>query len=572
IFKKQKWLDNQPGRGTNSVTRNLVVSTGINGEAWSKWTWDLHYTHGESRDSITGVNNGNNQFHDAQADTVIENGQLKCWNNTQAAISQLGDLYPGCVPLDPFGPTSISDAAFKYWSRNTNAALTNGLDDIAGSISGDLFELPAGPVRVALSGEARWMSYDIKSNASPTALVNCSGLRLCGDANPGGAVTQALWDNNTLANVSARQSVWEFALEGNIPVIKDVPLIQSFNVDVAGRYTDYSVSGSVQTWKVGLDWHVNDDVRFRGTTSVDIRAPTLNDLFQPTTSSSSGFFDLLTNFAGTGTQVVTQGNSKLVPEVARTYTAGIVLTPSWIPGLTASADFYNINLRNSIQNVNGTNVQIQALCNNSGGASPFCALYKRPISATSTSSANYPTAVLSQVLNTAFQATEGEDYEIDYHFNMADIDDSLPGGVSLRALLNVSPKINTVQFLGANRTYTNQPKGHATFFADYTLGDWSFDAQWHYFSGANKNQLAINPQIYAERRVQSFDTTDFTVTRNVTFDEKSTAQMYFSVQNVANNNPPITIGSSGNPGFGIPVLIGEDYMGRYFTIGIRGKF
>lgn len=566
-FQMLKWLDNTVGRGTNSVTRNLTLSTGLNGTLLGKYSWDFHYTHGESRDSITGVNNGNNQFQRAQSDVAVENGQVKCWNNTAAAIAQFGDLYPGCVPLNPFGPTSITDPAFKYWSRNTNAALTNSLDDIAGSITGDLFELPAGPVRIALSGEMRWLGYDIKSNASPTARVDCTGLRLCG--NP---ATQTLWDNNVIAAVSARQNVWEFALEGNIPVIRDVPLVQSFDVNLAGRYTNYSVSGSVQTWKVGLDWHVNDDVRFRGTTSVDIRAPTLNDLFQPSTSSSTGYFDLLTNFAGSGTQNITQGNPLLVPEVARTYTAGVVFTPSWFPGLTASVDFYNINLRNAIGQINGTNTQVQALCNNSGGTSPFCALYQRPISATNATPANYPTAVFSQNLNAAFTATEGVDYEIDYNFKLADIEESLPGLVNLRGLLNISPKINSVQFPGANRTYTTNPKGYATLMADYTLGNWNVGVLWHYFGEATKNGLAVNPQIYAIPRVASFNTTDITITKNITFENDSTAQLYLSVQNIANNNPPVTTGSSGNPGFGIPVIQGEDFMGRYFTIGIRGSF
>jgi iron complex outermembrane receptor protein len=564
-FQMVKWLDNTVGRGTNSVTRNLTLSTGLNG-GFGNYTWDIHYTHGESRDSITGVNNGNNQFQRAQSDVVVENGQVKCWNNTAAAIAQFGDLYPGCVPLNPFGPTSISDPAFHYWSRNTNAVLTNSLDDVAGSITGDVFKLPAGPVRVALSGEMRWLGYDIKSDASPTAVVNCTGLRLCGGP------TQTLWDNNTIAAVSARQNVWEFALEGNIPVIKDVPLIQSFDVNLAGRYTNYSVSGSVQTWKVGLDWHVNQDVRFRGTTSIDIRAPTLNDLFAPTSSSSTGYFDLLTNFAGSGTQLVTQGNPALVPEVARTYTAGVVFTPSWIPGLTASVDFYNINLRNAIGSINGTNTQVQALCNNSGGSSPFCGLYQRPFPITNTTSANYPTAVFSQNLNAAFTATEGVDYEIDYNFKLADIEESLPGMLNLRGLLNISPKINSIQFPGANRTYTTNPKGYATIIADYTIGNWSVDVLWHYFGEANKNGLAVNPQIYAIPRVAAFDTTDITITKNITFENDSTAQVYFSVQNIANNNPPITTGSSGNPGFGIPVIQGEDFMGRYFTIGIRGNF
>jgi iron complex outermembrane receptor protein len=571
-FNIQKWLDNQPGRATNSVTRNLNLSTGFNGQLLGKYDWDFHYTHGESRDSITGVNNGNNQYLDASRDAVVDtDGTVKCYNDTAAAIAQFGNLYPGCVPINAFGPTSITDAAYHYWSRNTEAALTNTLDDVTGSVSGDIFDLPAGPVKVALSGEMRWLGYNVKSNASPTALVNCKGLRLCGN----GTDTQALWDNNTLANVNANQNVWEFAAEAGLPVIKDVPLVQSFNIDVAGRYTDYSDSGAVQTWKIGLDWHVNGDIRFRGTTSIDIRAPTLNDLYSPTTFSSAGFFDLLTNFAGTGTQIVTQGNPNLVPEVARTYTAGIVLTPRWIPNLTASADFYNINLRNAITTTNATNTQIQALCNNSGGSSRFCTLYQRPIPFGQpgfNTPANYPTGVFSQNLNAAFQATEGEDYEVDYHFNMADIVDSLLGGVSLRALLNVSPKIDSIQFPGANRTYTGNPKGHATLFADYTLGNYSLKAEWHYCSGANKNTLAVNPQIYSDPRVGSFNTVDITVSRDLHFDDNAIGQVYLSVQNIANANPPIAIGDSGNPGFGIPVVGNEDYMGRYFTIGVRGNF
>jgi outer membrane receptor protein involved in Fe transport len=501
---------------------------------------------------------------------VLDNGTVKCYNDTAAAIALYGNLYPGCVPINAFGPTSITNEAYYYWSRNTTAVLTNTMDDVAASISGDVFKLPAGPVRVALSGEARWLGYNIDSGASPTALVDCTGLRLCGN----GTGTQTLWDNNTIANVNASENVWEFALEAGIPVVKDLPLIQSFNVDVAGRYTDYSVSGAVQTWKVGLDWQVNDDVRFRGTTSRDIRAPTLNDLYQPSSSSSSGYFDLLTNFAGTGTQVVTQGNPDLVPEVARTYTVGMVLTPSWIPGLMASVDYYTITLHNAIGSVNGTNTQIEALCNNSGGTSPFCALYQRPFApgtAQYTTPANYPTAVFSETLNAAYQATEGEDYEIDYHFNMAKIYGTLPGSVTLRGLLNISPKIDSIQFPGATKTYTNAPKGHATIFADYTVGNWSLSGQWHWFGGANKNTVAVNPLIYAEPRVPSFSTTDLTLTRTITFDNNSTMQVYLSVQNIANANPPITIGSSGNPGFGIPVIPGEDYMGRYFTIGLRGN-
>src|SRR6185437_9977225 len=129
------------------------------------------------------------------------------------------------------------------------------------------------------------------SNASPTAKVDCTGLRLCSSLTP-------LWQQNTVASATANNNVWEFAGEAEIPLLKDIPLVQSVDANLAGRYTDYSTSGAVQTWKVGLDYHVNDDIRFRATTSVDIRAPTLNDLFSPQQSSVTSFTDLHTGGYG----------------------------------------------------------------------------------------------------------------------------------------------------------------------------------------------------------------------------------------------------------------------------------
>ena len=574
IFNIQEWYDAPDRvRNTNAVTRNLVLFAGFNGQWLGKYDWELRYTHGESRASVSGINNGNNQYHVAQQDAVIENGILKCWNSTAAAIAQYGDLYPGCVPLNPFGPNVTSDAAYRYWSRTTNFVLTNIMDNVSAAISGDLFDLPAGPVRAALSGEARWLDYAVKSNATPTALVDCTGLRLCG--NP---LTQTLWDNNTLASVSANQGVWEFSAEADIPLLVNKPFIQTLEATLAGRYTDYSVSGPVQTWKVGLGWQVNGDLRLRGTTSIDIRAPTPNDLYAPTTSTSIGYFDILTNFAGTGTQQITQGNPNLVPEVARTYTVGVVLTPSFLPGLTASVDFYSINLHNAIGSVTGANTQVQALCANSGGASPFCALYRRPIAFGQPgydSAANYPTAVLSQNLNAAFQKTEGVDYEVNYSFNLADIDKSWPGQVNLRGMLNIAPVINSMQFPGASVTRATIPKGRFSLFADYTLGNWSVNGQMQWFSGFDKNGILPGQpaaqQIFAQPRVSSFLTMDLAVSKRIPFENGSDMELYFAVQNVGNQIPPIVTGSSGNPGAGIPTPPGEDLMGRYFTIGVRGN-
>ncbi|HEX4272314.1 MAG TPA: TonB-dependent receptor [Rhizomicrobium sp.] len=579
-FKVSEWYA-APNRyrDTNNVTRNIVSTTGVNGVVFKDFAWEAHYTHGESRLSTTGLFNGNNQFHDAAQDAVIgPNGNIVCYNDTTAAIAQYGNLYPGCIPINTFGNNVTTDAQYTYWSRSTHFTESNIMDDIAADISGSLFQLPAGPVKVALAAEMRWLDYTIDSNASPTAVVNCTGLRLCGNAAGTGpvnqaTVTQTLWDNNTLPSTTASENVWEFSGEVGVPILKDVPLVQSLDADIAGRYTNYSISGSAETWKVGLDWHVNDSVRFRGTTSVDIRAPTLNDLFSPKVSASGPFLDPLTNFNPGGIQTITGGNPNLQPETSRTYTGGVVLTPSFIPGLTLSVDYYQIKLKDAITTIPGSNTAVANICIASGGSSPFCSLYVRPFPYTNTTPANYPTLLLSQSLNAAFNVTEGEDYEIDYGFDTADIWSDLTGMVNLRALLNVAPENTTSSFPGAPLTYTQQPKGHATLFANYTLGDWSVDAQWHWFSGGNnQNVFGSGATYYAQNRYSSFSTTDFTLTKRITFGDGTVMSAYFNVQNAFDDVPPYTFGSSGNPGSifgGTPQ--GEDIMGRYFTIGVRGN-
>jgi iron complex outermembrane receptor protein len=587
-FKVSEWYQNPNRyRDTNNVTRNIVSTTGVNGVVFNDFAWNAHYTHGETRLSTTGLFNGNNQFHDAAQDAVIDPAthNIVCYNSTAAAVAQYGNLYPGCIPINTFGNNVTTDAQYTYWSRSTHFTESNIMDNIAADISGNLFQLPAGPLKVALAGEMRWLDYTIDSNASPVQVVNCTGLRLCGNAAGTGpvnqaTVTQTLWDNNTLPSTHASENVWEFSAEIGVPILKDLPLVQNFDADLAGRYTNYSVSGSAQTWKIGLDWHVNDDIRFRGTTSVDIRAPTLNDLYSPQVSSSGPFLDPLTQFNPGGIQTLSGGNPNLVPETSRTYTGGVVLTPRFIPGLTVSVDYYNIKLKNAIGPVSGSNTAIANICVASGGTSPLCSLYVRPFPYTNTTPANYPTVLLSQNLNAAFASTEGEDYEIDYGFDTADVLSDLSGLVNLRALLNVAPVLNSATFPGAPiqhgygvGTTTASQKGHATIMGSYTLGDWNVDAQWNWFSGLNNNGVFGPGQTYyAQDRVGSFSTTAFTLTKKITFDSGMVMSAYFNVQNAFDDVPPYTVGSSGNPGSifgGTPP--GEDVMGRYFTIGVRGN-
>ena len=69
-------------------------------------------------------------------------------------------------------------------------------------------------------------------------------------------------------------------METVVPLAKNASWAEDLDLNAAARVTGYSVSGVVNTWKVGLTYQPIDDLRFRSTYSRDIRAPTVGDLYQ----------------------------------------------------------------------------------------------------------------------------------------------------------------------------------------------------------------------------------------------------------------------------------------------------
>jgi len=369
-----------------------------------------------------------------------------------------------------------------------------------------------------------------------------------------------------------------------VPLLKDVPMFQDLSMDIAGRYTNYSTSGETQTWKFGTNWHVDSNIMFRGTMSMDIRAPNLNDLFQPVGISSTGFQDQLTS-ASPGTQLVSRGNPNLLPEQAHTYTLGTVLTPEFIPGFTFSADWYTTHMSGAIQAISYQSGVVQTLCIQSAPAynSPYCSLAIRPFAPGTpqfTTAANYPTQLLNQPFNTAKVAMEGFDVEIDYNWDMEDIASWLPGSMSFRHLLTYQPVNQTQQLPGVFYSWAQQPKTRQTTFLAYQLGDWGLNLQNQWLSGMKKassdNALNGNTQNYAAPRISSWNVLDVTVARRFDFMGGS-ANAYFAVNNIGNTRAPLWPTNAGNPGLFYPVggNLGNNYwddMGRYFTIGLKGNF
>ena len=570
------------GYQSNGLQRNLQFTTGADGSFFGdRFNWDLYYIHGEGRLHEDDPTNINYQRMYAAIDGVPGStpGTVACWVSTTANAS----LYPGCVPINPFGANAVgmnmvTTQMNNYISGDTGFWLTNIMDNVGGSVSGNIFDLPAGPIKAALSGEARWVALDIQSNASPTATVDCTGLRtsvpgappnvLCNPATP-------LWQNNTVAALPrVTENVWEFAGEVNIPIVKGLPLIQTLNADIAGRYTDYSISGAVQTWKIGLDWHLSDDFRLRATNSIDIRAPTLNDFFSPINQGIQSFSDILHTGVTNQNFAVSTGNPNLVPEVARTYTAGLVFTPAFIPNLIASVDYYTIVLKNAISNLSGNTTSIQSLCETSGGTSPYCALIVRPLPFSDRTPANFPTQILSLPVNTAFNKLEGLDIELNYHIALEDVYSPLPGNLAFRLLSSLQPVNQAIQYPGAPLTFTSYPKGRVNLFLTYQVDNWSLDILDRWISGFKK--LTQFGQIYADPRVPSINYIDINLDRQFVVDD-NTLDAYISTQNVFDQRPHVSPTNGTSPGLyfmGVqgPITSLYDAIGRYFTVGVRATF
>jgi outer membrane receptor protein involved in Fe transport len=574
-FVMGKFLDGGPGQeqGGRAVDRLLSVATGLDGH-WGGYSWSLYYSHGEARENSVVTANQDYQHLYAAQDAVlappgtgpggitsnVSNSTVQCYAATRAATAA---AYKNCVPLNPFGPGPLSQAQFNWINADTPTRMTNKMDNAEISISGSPIETWAGPVTVALSGQARFMSLDILAlGDNRTGLVDCTGLRICDP-------TAFRWLNGG-ASVSARNDVEEGAVEANVPLLKDSAFGDSLNVNLAGRYTNYSTSGGVETWKVGLNYGVNDLIRFRSTLSVDIRAPNLYDLFQPTTTSSgSGYFDIHTSTQN-NTQVVSGGNPNLQPEIARTFTAGVVLTPDFFPGFSASLDYYRVRLHNAIGQISGTNVSIQNLCNGSGGTSPYCALYVRPLPFSDISPANYPTKVFSNTQNTALVEIEGFDLETNYAF------DALGGNWMARLLANYQPVNQNQAYPGAPFTFTSVPpnsdliaKTHLNLSLSYRLDSWMFAVQDRWLGKYSRVSTAGVSQIYVDPWIRAKNYVDVDIDRDFQAGGLDMTA-YFNVQNFFNAKGQV-YENSAVQGIHYPIPAEEDIMGRYFTVGIRAK-
>ncbi len=347
----------------------IRFSAGVEGTlqiGGGEWRWDVFGSY--SRNSI---------------DTVAENGI-----NYDNLFLGLGSpavcaATAGCVPINLFGPMTAEQASYiRFQAREYNRT---ELYNAAFNITGNLFELPAGPVALALGYEYRQnRGFD-----APDPIVNAPPTYLNPDLY---AKTTAQTRTATVGSYDLHEAYAEL----NIPVLRNQPLAESLEVSVAGRYSDYSTVGNKVTLKAGVGYRPIEDLLLRGTYSQGFRAPSINELYQGARQTSfqgvdpcnggasanpglpgcagvpTGYNQANFNLNGLIPGVIS-GNIGLKPETADTYSAGIAITPRGIRGLSLTVDYYKITIKNAI--ASQTPTQIMQLCAVRGGV--FCDLVNR---------------------------------------------------------------------------------------------------------------------------------------------------------------------------------------------------
>lgn len=225
-------------RMSESGTRNLsqTVDTirlvvGLEGEFDNGWMWDASYNKGKN-------------------DSVYTTENLHNMGSIHAAVL--------AEEFDPFLQSSWQgENIAPYIYTEVNSGGTE-LDIMAVTLTGDMFELPAGVMGFAAGMEHR------KESAHNT---------------PDSLKAQGLSNDDRVEATAGSFDVNEVYAELAITLLSDLPFAQQVDLSTAIRYFDYSTFCADNTWKLGLTWRMTDDLMLRGMTSTAFRAPTVKELY-----------------------------------------------------------------------------------------------------------------------------------------------------------------------------------------------------------------------------------------------------------------------------------------------------
>lgn len=374
------------------------------------WTWDASYQRSTNHVAIRVLDNMVNANYLRAVDAVRNaDGVIVCRVNADASSANDD---PACKPLNYFGYGNVPHDVTDYIVDNGYGFTRLTQDVVAASAAGEPFSTWAGPVSLALGAEYRAEALDAFASATDIANGFFSG---------------------NYKDSQGSYNVTEGFIETLVPLAANEPWAQALDVNAAVRFTSYSASGYVTTWKIGGTWTPIDDIRFRATQSRDIRAPNLGDMFLGGRSNSTFTADPFRDNEAVTVFSITSGNPDLKPEKADTTGAGVVLSPRFLPGFNASADFYRIKINGAIATLSAQ--QIITQCHN--GVTVLCPFLERDENGILTTVRIRPANVLSQ-------STKGFDFEAGYNMDLGALVEGWRGGLTLRGMGNYVISLRTV--------------------------------------------------------------------------------------------------------------------------------
>ncbi len=254
-----------PPRGTINTGRTFHWSGGLRGDlGLSDWTWELYTSYGDSRTQTSYVGFASYSNYNTIITAPNYGRGLVIEGNAQKTLSCTSGLDPFDVNLVP-SADCIEAVQSNQIDRNVMVQRVHEL-----STQGHLFELPAGEVRGALGATYRKNSYSF----TPDSLRERDYIV---DTSPG---------QFGVGNVDESVNVKEVYGEMLVPLLKDLPLIRSLELELGARHSKYSTGQSVQTWKALASWAPLSRVRFRGGYNRAERAPNISELFASPSASS----------------------------------------------------------------------------------------------------------------------------------------------------------------------------------------------------------------------------------------------------------------------------------------------
>jgi len=354
---------------------------GIRGSLWTDWNYEVSYGLGDFRQNQLREN-GLNLLNVRNALTIEPNGTggLRC--TSAEARDQ------GCVPLNIFGPNSISPEAADYIRANTTLEAHLRQHVLQGYATGDIVTLPAGDVSVAFGAEYRRDSSELESDP----------------------ITRTGYTTNAVVpSFKGSITVKEAFAETTIPILARKPGFHDLSLDLAARVGDYDIRnvGTVFSYRVGGSYAPTPDIRFRAQWGTAQRAPDLAELTSPPRDDINTIIDpcdgITATTAGiaaancrreagiaaaiaengefqqstTSIQSPNAGNPELKEESARTLTLGAVVQPRALPGLSLALDYYDIRIKDAIDAFSNEIVLDQCYSSNSYPTNQFCDVITR---------------------------------------------------------------------------------------------------------------------------------------------------------------------------------------------------